>query len=80
MSDLKFHVVTDSDDDSRWTPVVDAHEGHVAFGSYPTPGAAVDAVQRWATGRGFKLCYFTLELRRPAEDRKPPAHAGWGHM
>lgn len=60
---IKFHIVTDPDDPFQWVPLIDTPDGQLDLGSHHSPGAAVDAVQKWASDRGRDLCYFTIELR-----------------
>jgi hypothetical protein len=68
---IKFHVIYESD---RWTAACDSPEGQFDLGEFATPGAATEALHRWASGRGHAMCSFSVELRPLAiSDARPPS-------
>lgn len=62
------------DDSARWRVEVN---GRDLVDDYDTPGQALDAADRWATGRGFALEVNGMDIRArrlPAAEPEDGAH------
>lgn len=61
---FEAQIVIDPDHADRWCVVVDhPGPGWPVAGSFASPGSAVDALDKWANGRGLRLAMFTVGVQ-----------------